>query len=317
MRHCCVLLTLLLLWSAAVAQAKVVNRIAAVVNKDIITLYQVDRELEQRQFSQGGLAQLSEAELAALRQQVLPSLIEETLIAQRVEKQGLVVSEEEVEAAIDDVQRQNQLSRDDLIQALSLQGMDYTAYREKLRRQILRYKLLGREIKSKVDVSKQEMLDYFREHIEDYRQKPSVHLARISFSLSEKPTLAEIAGVRDLAQEALGKIRQGEEFFTVLLEYSASQLADGGDMGIFGEGELTPAFEQALAGLEEEQVSDLIETPMGFHILKIVDRQTGSVRQFDAVKDEIAKILTAKKTEEAFQVWSEELRKNADIDIRL
>ncbi|TFG39533.1 MAG: peptidylprolyl isomerase, partial [Syntrophobacterales bacterium] len=95
------------------------------------------------------------------------------------------------------------------------------------------------------------------------------------------------------------------------------QRAEGGDMGSFGVGELTPAFDRALDGLEEGEISGLVETVDGFHILKMIGRQTGAVRQFDAVKGEISKTLTEQKTDEAFKTWAEGLRKSAYIDIRL
>lgn len=308
---------LLLLLSVLSAQAETVNRIAAVVNKEIITVRQIDLELEKRQLGKGGLAQLSGPALDDLRKQALSSLIEEKLVEQRVEKLGIAVTDDEIEAAIGDVLMQNKITRDELIQALTLQGMDFDLYRQNLRKQILRYKLLGREVKSKVDVSKQDQLDYFREHIEEYRQKPTLHISRISFPLPAKASPAEVATVRQTANEALDELQKGADFNTILAEYSADQRASGGDMGTFGEGELTPAFDQALAGLEEGQLSGLVETPESFHILKVLGRQAGTVRQFDAVKDEITKTLSDKKTDEAFKAWSEDLRKTAFIDIRL
>ncbi len=307
--------TLLLL--CPLAHAEVVNRIAAVVNNEIITLFQVDSELEKRQFGPGGLDKLSPETLNEVRQHALTSLIEETLVQQRVKELGLSVTDDELEAAIGDVLLQNKLSRDELAQALKLQGMDFDVYQDNLRRQILRYKLLGREVKSKIDVSNQEMLEYFREHIEDYRQKPTMHIARMSFSLPDKPSTEQVEAVRAIASQALARLQAGEEFFSVLGEYSLGRRAEGGDMGTFGMGELTPAFDRALDGLEEGAISGLVESPDGFHILKVLGLQAGSVRQFDAVKGEISKTLTEQKTDGAFNDWAEGLRKSAYIDIRM
>ena len=127
-----------LLLFGSLVRAETVNRIAAVVNNDIITLHQVDSELEKRQFGEGGLAQLSPQALDEVRQRALASLIEETLVQQRVKELGIAVTEDEVEAAIGDVLLQNQLTRDELIEALKLQGMDFEIYRDNLRKQILR-----------------------------------------------------------------------------------------------------------------------------------------------------------------------------------
>ncbi len=309
------LLTVFMLFSGAWAQAETVNRIVAVVNKDIITQYQIDHELEKRQ-GKDAVAQLSSEKLGELRERALNSLIEETLVQQRVKELNIEVGEDEIEAAIGDVLLQNQLTRDELTEALKLQGMSFEVYRRNLREQILRFKLLGREVKSKVDVTHQEILDYFREHIEDYRQKPMLHLARITFPLPDKPTPARIDEVRALANEARSRLNQGEDFFAVQLAYAAEQRAEGGDMGTFAEGELTPAFDRAIKDLAEGQVSELVETPDGLHLFKVLSRQAGSVRQFDAVKDEISKTLTEQKTDAAFKTWAEGLRKTAYIDIR-
>ncbi len=317
MRRILLLLMLLLLAAGSAVQAETVNRIVAVVNDDIITLYQLDQELEKRQYGNGGLAQLSPQALAEARQKALPGLIDETLIAQRVKTLGIEVDNDEIEAAISDVLMQNQLTRDELIKALDLQGMSFDVYRENLRQQILRFKLLGHEVKNKVDVTNQELLDYFREHIDDYRTKPSVHLARMTFPLPDNPTPEQVAAVRAKAEQALQALRHGQDFFSVLLAYSGDQSAQGGDMGSFDEGELSPAFEQAIKSLGEGEVSEPVETPEGIHLFKVIARQTGSIRQFDAVKGEISKILTEKKTDEAFKTWAEDLRKTAHIDIRL
>ncbi len=310
------LLLMLALFPATLYAAQTVNRIVAVVNAEVITQYQIDRELEKRKMGAEAQARLSSGDLDELRQRALNSLIEETLVRQRVKELGLEVSQEEIEAAINDVLLQNQLSREELIEALSLQGMEFKAYQENLREQILRFKLLGREVKSKVDVSQQELLDYFREHIDDYRQKPTVHLARMTFPLPDRPGPAEVESVRSLAVEARDRMRDGADFLAVLADYSGAGRAQGGDMGKVAEEELTAAFADAVKGLTAGEISEPVETPGAFHLFKVVERNAGSVRQFDAVKDEIAKTLTEQKTDGAFKSWAESLRKSARIDIR-
>ena len=74
------------------------------------------------------------------------------------------------------MQKQNKLTREQLVQALQFEGMAFDEYRENLRKQILRFKLLGREVQSKVEVTNQEIRDYFRQHIDDYREAPFVRI---------------------------------------------------------------------------------------------------------------------------------------------
>lgn len=312
MKRLAIVLGVLLALPAALG-AETVNRIAAVVNKEIITSYQLEQELDKRR----ALGQLPEGgEPGGMRGKVLDQLIEEALVGQRVAELGLKASDAEVDAAIEDVQRQNKLTREQLEQALLAQGMDFDDYRQKLRAQILRFKLIGREVGAKVEVTSQELRDYFREHIDEYREDPAVRLARLSLPLPEKATEAQRETLRASAAQALERVRGGEDFFAVLQDYSADGRAQGGDMGYFDEGALTPAFEEAIVGLEAEQVSELVETPQGFHLLKVLERTPGKVRQFDSLKEEITEILRERKSAEGFKDWAEGLRQKAYIDIR-
>lgn len=310
-RHLHIVAILLLL--PGLAMATTVSRIAAVVNTEIITTHQLDRELAER----SGGSDIPAAELSSVRRQVLSELIEKALLMQRVDELGIKVAEDEIEAAIDEVQKQNQLTRENLIEALRAEGMSYEKYRENLRQQILRYKLLGREVQARVEVTNKEVRDYFREHIDEYREEPFLRFSRITFPVPERAPAARIEVIRDKAEAARLRLMEGEEFYPVLMSLTADKSAEGGDMGTFAEGELTASFERAVRDLKEGEISTVVETPAGFHLLQITERSPGKVRQFDAVKEEIQRILRDQKTEERFKEWSTNLRKEAHIDIRL
>jgi peptidyl-prolyl cis-trans isomerase SurA len=192
--------------------------------------------------------------------------------------------------------------------------MSFAEYRETLGKQILRFKLIGREVQSKVEVTNQEIRDYFREHIDQYREEPSTRLSRLTFPLAGSAEQRE--ATRAKAAGALARLRQGEEFGVVLQDYKSDGSAEGGDMGAFGEGEITPAFAQAVEGLQEGGISDIVEAAGGLHILKVVERSSGKVQQFDSVKDAIRKTLMDQKSEAGFKSWAEGLKNGAYIDIR-
>lgn len=303
----------LLLTSAAAAE--VVDRIVAVVNNEIVTSVQLDKELAARMAAENQSLSAGPGELAARRSKVLEGLIEEALIRQKIAELGLKVSDEEIEAAIRDVQKQNKLTREQLQEALKAQGMGFEEYRETLGKQILRFKLIGREVQSKVEVTNQEIRDYFRDHIDQFREEPSTRLSRLTFPLNVSNP-EQLAAVRAKAAGALARLRQGEEFGVVLQSYKLEGSAEGGDMGSFAEGEITPAFAQAVEGLKEGGISEIVEAAGGLHILKVVEKSSGKVQQFDSVKDEIRKVLMEKKTQEQFKRWAEGLKTGAYIDIR-
>lgn len=293
----------LLLALSIPAFSQQISKIAAVVNDDIITT----RQLEQRIASQPGTVN-SEAQ----RLQLLDMMIAELLMEQRSAEIGIEVTDDDIEKAITDVERQNNISRDQLEQALLAQGLTLQSYRQQLSRQIMRYKLMGREVQSKVDITRQEVRNYFQEHVDDYRQPPKVRISRLSFPLGDNGEQAQ----QD-AELALRKLQQGETIDDVLLALSATTSIEGGEMGSFVAGELSLTFEQALSGLGNGETTDILTLGGLLHILKVEERIPGRVAELASVEADIREALRKDKMETKLQQWRDELRSEAYVDIRL
>ncbi len=298
-------------------RAETVDKIAAVVNDQIITSHQLDQAVDTYLKAQGGGRPLSAVESARLRSQVLDRQIEDGLVAQKIVKLGLKVSDDEVENAIRDVQKQNKLTREQLIAALQAQGMDFDVYKENLRQQILRFRLVGKEVQSKVEVTGQEVRDYFKEHIDDYREAPFMRISQLTFKLPKGAGEKQRAALKAKAEAARKLLVSGEELPAVLHAY-ADNGVEGGDMGVFKEGELNPVFDQAIRNLQEKEVSEVVEGPDGaYYLFKVDVRKPGSIRQFDVVKGEIEQTLLEQNREKKFKEWAQGLKKDAYIDIRI
>ena len=310
-------ITLLLLCTIGLssATAQVVSRIAAVVNKDIITTHQLDQKLQEQLAKQA--RQPSPAQLGALRQEVLSRMIEETLVQQRIKALNLSVSEEEVETALLDVQQKNQLTREALENAVLTQGLDFDEYRENLSKQILRYKLIGEEVRSKVDVTEGEVVEYYRAHLEEYRLEPEVQLSAITFPVSEKASNQERQQIRKIANEALARLRQNEEMEPVAESYNMTYGVTGGELGRFTYGELVPEFVEAINGVEDGSFSEPVQTSGALLLLRVDERLSGGLRQFDIVNHEIYQMILDQKTDARIKEWTQALKTKSFIDIRL
>jgi peptidyl-prolyl cis-trans isomerase SurA len=311
-----VILTGLLL-AALPAGAQVVSRIAAVVNDEVITTAQLDQEVDRQLTAEAKAQDLTEEMRRKLREEVLPLVIEETLVSQRARKLGIHVSDEEVDRAIEDVLKQNGIGSEQLAEALAAQGLTMAAYRVNLGRQLLNFKLVGREIRSETEVTNQELRNYFQEHLEDYREPPFIRLSRISFFFAPGIGSSRIADLRTRSQEALQRLRGGESFDDVVSAYTGDKGGEGGPMGTFGEGELAEPFISAVAGLTVGQVSDVVETPQGFHILRLDEKNPGRIPAFEEVRDRISSMILERKRKEAISGWTEKLKKEAHIEVRL
>ena len=310
-----IVLILTLLLAATAASATVVSRIAAVVNDDIITTHQLDQALKQEMERME--AEPTPAQLGTLRKELLSRLIEEKLLQQRIEALGLTVSANEVEVALQDVQAQNQLSREDLIEAIRAQGLSFEEYRENLRNQILRYKLIGTEVRRKVDVSEGEIRDYYRAHLADYRMPPQIALSALLFPVPERAGLAERDAIRQAAHEALTRLRQGADMEEVADNFSTEHGTVFRDLGQVVRSELDPEFAAAVEGIEAGGFSTLIEKPTALVLLRVDASDQGGLRQFYAVKEEIRQRLIEQKTDVRSEQWIRGLKQQAFIDIRI
>ncbi len=315
MRYFGIALLLLCSIGLTTVSAKVVSRVAAVVNKEIISTHQLDQRLQEQLAKQQ--KQPSPVQMGALRQELLSRMIEESLVQQRITALNLTVTEEEIETALIDVQKKNKLSRDDLEDAVQSQGLDFADYRDNLSQQILRYKLIGEEVRSQIDVPERELVEYYRAHLDDYRLPPEVELSAISFPVSEKASEQERTQIRKMANEALTRLQQGESLAEVSDSYNQTYGATGGSMGKFVYEELTPEFVEAINEVEDGTFTAPVEMATAIHLLRVDDRLSESLRQFDAVKFDIHQMILDQKTDARIKEWTKALKNKAFIDIRL
>ncbi len=305
-------LTCCLLLIALPLQAALISRVAAVVNDDIITTF----ELNQRMHSELG-SDSEDLHDIQVRETILEEMVRERLMDQRIEKLGILVSPEDVDMAIQDVERQNNITREQLTQALEAQGLSMETYRQQLHRQLLEFRLVSREIRDQVEVSNHEMRQYFQENFESYREDPYLRLSRLSFAVPAGASASQRSALRALSREALDRLRGGEPFERVLEHYRQERGAEGGSLGRFGQGDLSEPFASAVATLQIGQYSEVVDTAQGLHILRLDERNPGRVPEFEEVREQISRLLIEQKREAALDNWLTNLRQQAHIEIRI
>ncbi len=298
---------LLILVGPFAVRAETLNRIVAVVNDEIITAYELDQRLASVPAEQ-------RTEAAPL---LLERMVEERLLQQRAEEIGVAVSDEEIDAAISDIQVQNRLTLEQLEEALQGQGQTLASYRESLRSEILRYKLLGREVQAKADVTTQELRNYYEEHPETYRLAPTVTLGVVNIAVPEKTSSAGEELLKAKADRAREQLQEKGEFAARLKRLNEDPDVSGSELGAFAEAELSPLFADAVRDLPVGGVSEVLEVPGGFALLTVLARAEGGFRPFEEVRGEIEELVRARKTEELFDAWKKGLREEALVDIRL
>lgn len=300
--------------------AEVIDRIAAVVNGKVITL----SELEEREAPL--LKQAAEIFSGAekdkrtvdIRKMVSESLIEELLLEQEAEKQGLKVSEKDIDGAIDDVKKQNSLDDEGLKDALKKEGLTYEGYRVQIKIQIEKSRVINQQVRSKVNVTEKDLADYYERNQRMFLSDEEFKISHILFKVPENSTDADIERTRKESMEVLEMARSGKDFAELARKYSHdSSAGEGGSLGFFKRGEIMPAIEKAAFSQKKGEISDLVVTSFGFHIIRVDDVKEASPEPFETVKEKIRAAVTSEMLEQRYKEWVEELKKTAVIEMKI
>lgn len=297
------------------ATAKTLSQVAAVVNHEMISTYQLDKAMVKALENKADKNQLSASQFDQLKSTLLEKLINEKLVEQRIAELELTVSTSELDAAINDVRERNGLTPETLKQALEAQGLTLERYREQIKKEILRYKLLGQEVNYKVLVTTSEVRKYFNDHIDDYQIQPKVQISRISYPIPAGASDEDLASLKEQLRTARARLADGESFDVVLA--AQKNASSGGDMGELVEADLAVPLQNAIKDLQPGEVSEAVELNDQLHLFLVTDRITGDANLFDRVKGEIEEQLKREKTDLRYQEWEHELRANAYVDIRI
>ncbi len=246
--------------------------IVAVVNDDIITRRELDEAIttiEQR-LRQKGTPLPPRDELS---RQVLERLILTKLQLRAAERDGIVVDDPTLNAAMENLARQNNLSLSQLRESVEKDGMSFANFREEIRREILFTRLRQRVVDSQLQISDQEV-DNTLSSLP--RAIPSAnaeyHIAHILIALPEAPTPQQVQAAQEKARDVVQQLRQGADFKQLAVAVSASQQAlEGGDLGWRTADQMPSLFAEVVPRLQPGQISELIRSPSGFHIVKLLE----------------------------------------------
>jgi peptidyl-prolyl cis-trans isomerase SurA len=267
------LIALLFPLPAAAQGVALVDRIVAVVNKDVITSTELSDAVAgaERQLRRQGTRL---PERALLERQMLERLIIDKAQMQLARDTGLRVDEVQLDRAVQRVAQNNNMSLTDFRGALERDGVAYQAWREELREQMLLNRLREREVDDKIQVSDTE-IDIF---LAELKTRPDTRVeyqvAHILVRVPEQSGPERIEAARARAQKAFSEARAGADFASLAASYSdAPDALQGGALGWRSHDRLPELFSAALAGLQPGQVSDVVRSPAGFHLLKLIDRR--------------------------------------------
>ena len=307
----------------AQTQAKPVaeGEIVARVNSDVITLaaYQKAEQTlrdEVARDCQDCPPEKIAAQFKEQQKDLLRGMIDELLIVQRAKDMGISV-EADVNKRLEEVRQQNNLATlDDLKKGVEASGLSWEDYKTTIRNGLLQKEVVRREVGSHVDITREEVKQYYDAHPEEFTLPERVVLSEISLS-TEGKTAEDMAAVRNKVEGLRTSVLNGDDFSQVARLYSQGSTAkDGGALGTFKKGELAPQLEAVVFQMSKGQITDVIQTRTDFEILKVDDHLQAGLQPFEKVEADIRGTVLAQKMQPRIRDYLAELREQSNIIVK-
>jgi peptidyl-prolyl cis-trans isomerase SurA len=303
--------------------AEVVDKVVAVVNDEVITLSELEEETAglYRSIAQDNSAESTLDALEEAREATLNSMIERRLIKQKAKKYNITVTDEDVNNAYEGMRKKMSLNPLEFQQKLAESGLTEESYRYKLKSQILQQKLLSFDVRDKIVVTDEMVLDYFDENYTSKVDKGSYYLLQMGFSWPKTNDPEQLAATkketREKAERVYNLAKGGQDFKSLAKKFSdLPSASDGGDIGSFTLDEMAPAMRDAVAPLKPNELSKIIETPAGYQFFKLLSGDKNAIvvsASFEAVKEDIKQKIFEEKLKEAYSEWVKKLKDDAYI----
>ena len=294
-----------------ITDAETVNRIVAVVNDAVIT--EADVVNQMNALLEDPEARIpKEADPAEVHRVILRRLIEQQVILQEARRAGIVVSSDEVAARMDEF-RQRFESDEAFQQSLAEAGVSEEQLKESVRDQLLVQRVVDSSVRSTISVSPQEVARELEAHPELAKPGDRVRASHLLVRVDERRSEAQ---ARVLIEDLHRQLAGGAEFAELAKRYSEdSHREDGGAMGWVAQGELLPELDTALFNLPAGQLSEPIQTRLGFHLLKAEERRSASSLPMTEANNTIQRHLYQQKYQAALSRWLTDLKRRAYIEI--
>ena len=240
--------------------------------------------------------------LEVLKRKVLNDLIRERLLLKEASRRGITVSEEALQARVDEIKEG--YAGSPLRKSLIKHGMDYDSWRESLRENMIMEALFRSVVQEAGKVTDPEISRYYKDHQDEFLMPETVELSQI------------VVKNRSAAERLLRRIRRGESFESLARKYSIGPEKEAsGYLGKYQRGELPEPLEQAAFATPTGMVTSLVETQHGFHLLKVVKRTPSRVKTEEQAREEIFQRLSQEKEQLYYDEWVERLMRDSDIRV--
>ena len=292
--------------------------VVAKVNDNLITQEEWDKEVSRMMvgFMRSGTAP-TDGEMNALRKTALDNLIGRELLYMESSAKGVKVDDAELDQRIQDLK--GRFESDDRFQeSIKEMGLTPDTLREQIKRAMVIDRFIDQEFASKVAITDKEVKDYYDAHPELFTKGESISARHILIMVAPNADDAKKAEAKAKIDEALKRARAGEDFAALAKEYSEDTTKeDGGNLGIIQKGQTVKPFEDAAFALKPGEISDIVETRFGYHIIKVDSRQEPEKVPFEEIKEQLANYLREDQIQQDISQFIKKARTKATVELFL
>ncbi|EGG3832288.1 peptidylprolyl isomerase SurA [Salmonella enterica] len=265
------LLGIAMIANTSFAAPQVVDKVAAVVNNGVVLESDVDGLMQSVKLNAGQAGQQLPDD-ATLRHQILERLIMDQIILQMGQKMGVKITDEQLDQAIANIAKQNNMTMDQMRSRLAYDGLNYSTYRNQIRKEMIISEVRNNEVRRRITVLPQEVDALAKQIGTQNDASTELNLSHILIALPENPTSEQVNDAQRQAESIVEEARNGADFGKLAITYSADQQAlKGGQMGWGRIQELPGIFAQALSTAKKGDIVGPIRSGVGFNILKVND----------------------------------------------
>ena len=246
---------------------------------------------------------------------VLDNLVSIRVLRQEVADRHMTASDADIAAHINELRKQFP-SEAAFKQAMAMQHVSQEKLRDDARMDLLVNRLLENEVNSKLSVKPGDISAFYEKNPDKFKQSESVHASHILIIVPPGADAGTKAAAKGRAEEALKAARGGKDFAALARQYSQDGSAQrGGDLGFVVRGQTAPAFENAAFALQIGQISDVVETPFGFHIIKVTERRPGRAVPFPEAAAQIQQYLEQQQRQALSKAFVDGLKAKHKVEI--
>ncbi len=313
-----ILLIIIIIFTTASLNSNTYDRILAIVNDDVITLYDLQDNVNKVRESLIKMGQPTPENLVSI---FFDRMINQKIVNQIAEKKSIFVEKSDLDAAIENIKKMNRWSDKTFREELKRAGKTIDDLREEYKNQILSEKIIGLEIRSTVqEPTEDEMLEFYNKNKKNMVAPPRVRIKHILIMDNPNISLSQRGKLKKNAESILNKALSGENFEKLARKYSEDTASAplGGDIGYITKGEWLPEIDEYVFRLQKEEIAPkLLYSRWGWHIVKVVEKKKEHKLSFEEVKYNIKNELIAQKTQEKYQEWIERQKDNSYIEVIL